>query len=82
MYWILIFVKLILCVIPVKLFAWFINLIAVGMSYVINSLIFLLSGQYLQFVDEFKYLGRIFHHDSTDDCDIMREIRNLYSRIN
>ena len=43
---------------------------------------FLLSGQYLQFVDKFKYLGHIVHHDSTDDNDIMREIRNLYSRIN
>ena len=43
---------------------------------------FLLSGQYLQIVDKFKYLGHIVHHDSTDDNDIMREIRNLYSRIN
>ena len=43
---------------------------------------FLLSGQYLQFVDKFKYLGHIVHHDNTDDCDIMREIRNLFSRIN
>jgi len=43
---------------------------------------FLLSGQKLQFVDKFKYLGHIVHHDNTDDCDIMREIRNLYSRIN
>ena len=43
---------------------------------------FLLSGQYLQFVDKFKYLGHIVHHDNTDDYDIMREIRNLYSRIN
>jgi len=43
---------------------------------------FLLSGQNLQFVAEFKYLGHIVHHDNTDDYDIMREIRNLYSRIN
>ena len=27
--------------------------------------VFLLSGQYLQFVDKFKYLGHIVHHDST-----------------
>ena len=33
-------------------------------------------------MDKFKYLGHIVHHDSTDDNDIMREIRNLYSRIN
>ena len=50
----------------VKLFAWFLNLIAVGKSYVLNSLLFLLNGQYLQFVDKLKYLGHIVHHDSTD----------------
>ena len=33
-------------------------------------------------MDKFKYLGHIVDHDSTDDNDIMREIRNLYSRIN
>jgi len=33
-------------------------------------------------VDKIKYLGHNVHHDNTDDCDIMREIRNLYSRIN
>lgn len=43
---------------------------------------FMLSGQYLQFVDAFKYLGHIVNHDSTDDNDIKREVRNLYSRIN
>jgi hypothetical protein len=43
---------------------------------------FMLSGQCLQFIDEFKYLGHILNNNCTDDNDIKREIRNLYARTN
>ena len=43
---------------------------------------FMLSGQRLQFINDFKYLGHIVNNDCTDDYDIKREIRNLYARAN
>ena len=43
---------------------------------------FMLSGQCLQFINEFKYLGHILNNNCTDDNDIKREIRNLYARTN
>ena len=42
----------------------------------------MLSGQRLQFINEFKYLGHILNNNCLDDNDIKREIRNLYARIN
>jgi len=42
----------------------------------------MLSGQCLQFINEFKYLGHILNNSCTDDNDIKREIRNLYARTN
>jgi len=41
----------------------------------------MLSGQCLQFIDEFKYLGNILNNSCADDNDIKREIRNLYARM-
>jgi len=40
----------------------------------------MLSGQCLQFINEFKYLGHILNNSCTDDNDIKREIRNMYAR--
>jgi Reverse transcriptase (RNA-dependent DNA polymerase) len=36
----------------------------------------------LQYVDEFKYLGHIIFNDFSDDCDISREICNMFVRTN
>jgi len=41
---------------------------------------FNLSGQCLQCINEFKYLGHILNNSCTDDNDIKREIRTLYAR--
>jgi Reverse transcriptase (RNA-dependent DNA polymerase) len=43
---------------------------------------FMMNGQPLQFVAEFRYLGHIVNNDFTDDDDIKREIRNLFMRTN
>jgi len=43
---------------------------------------FILNGQQLQFVTEFRYLGHYIKDNMKDDADIKREIRNMYSRTN
>ena len=43
---------------------------------------FSLSGCALSYVSEFKYLGHIIDVSCSDDKDIKREIRNLYTRTN
>ena len=40
----------------------------------------MLSGQCLQFINEFKYLGHILNNNCTDVNDTKREMRNLYAR--
>jgi hypothetical protein len=47
-----------------------------------KCLAFMLSGQCLQFICEFKYLGHILNNNCTDDNDIKCEIRNMYARTN
>jgi len=37
---------------------------------------FLLNGNALQFVNEFRYLGHVINKSFSDDDDIKREIRN------
>ena len=43
---------------------------------------FSINGQMIEFVTEFKYLGHILSAKMQDDCDITREIRNMYARTN
>ena len=43
---------------------------------------FTLCGSQLVFVKQFKYLGHIIDNTFTDDCDINREIKNLFTRTN
>ena len=43
---------------------------------------FLLNGNALQFVNEFRYLGHVINNNFSDDDDIKREIRNLFMRTN
>jgi len=43
---------------------------------------FVLCGQPLQFVSEFRYLGHIISNQHKDDTDIAREIRCMYTRVN
>jgi len=43
---------------------------------------FVLCGQPLQFVSEFRYLGHIISNQHKDDTDIAREIHCMYTRIN
>jgi len=38
---------------------------------------FSIDGQIIEFVTEFKYLGHILSEKMHDDCDIMREVRNI-----
>lgn len=44
--------------------------------------IFTLNGKCLERTDSIKYLGFIVNNDMTDDCDIVRETRSLYTRGN
>jgi len=41
-----------------------------------------LKGIELQYVSEFKYLGHIISNDKTDDKDVLREVRLLFTRAN
>jgi len=41
---------------------------------------FLLNGNVLQFVNEFRYLGHVINNNFSDNDDIKREIRNLFIR--
>ena len=43
---------------------------------------FLLNGNALQFVKEFRYLGHMINNNFSDDDDIKREIRNIFMRTN
>jgi hypothetical protein len=43
---------------------------------------FLLNGNVLQIVNEFRYLGHVINNNFSDDDDIKREIRNLFMRTN
>ena len=43
---------------------------------------FTLDGIALHFVSEFKYLGHIINNEFSDDDDIKREVRNLFTRTN
>ena len=43
---------------------------------------FVLDGNELSFVPNFKYLGHIIDNNLCDDLDITREIRNLFFRTN
>jgi hypothetical protein len=43
---------------------------------------FTLDGVALHFVSQFKYLGHMINNDFSDDDDIKREIRNLFTRTN
>ena len=43
---------------------------------------FILAGCELSFVDKFKYLGHIVENDLSDNSDINREIKCLYTRTN
>jgi len=42
----------------------------------------LLNGATLQYISEFKYLGHMISHDNTDDKDMLREVRLLFTRAN
>jgi len=42
---------------------------------------FMLDGEELKFVTEFKYLGHIILHNTNDDADIDREIRNMFLEL-
>ena len=44
--------------------------------------VFKLGDSDLQFVNSFKYLGHIICHSFSDDDDVKREIRNMYTRTN
>ena len=44
--------------------------------------VFKLGDSDLQFVKSFKYLGHIICHSFSDDDDVKREIRNMYTRTN
>ena len=41
-----------------------------------------LNGIDLQYVSEFKYLGHIISNDKTDNKDVLREVRLLFTRAN
>ena len=41
---------------------------------------FMINGQSVEFVQEFRYLGHILSQKMSDDSDIKREIRNMYMR--
>jgi len=41
-----------------------------------------LNGNELQYVSEFKYVGHIISNDNTDDKDVLREVRLLFTRAN
>ena len=41
-----------------------------------------LNGIDLQYVSESKYLGHIISNDNTDDKDVLREVRLLFTRAN
>ena len=43
---------------------------------------FTVSGCQLKFVNQFKYLGHIIDNTFSDDSDIIREIKNLFTRTN
>ena len=43
---------------------------------------FIIDGQCMQFVSEFRYLGHVLTDNLHDDADIKREIRNMYMRTN
>jgi len=40
------------------------------------------SGEKLQYVQSFKYLGNVISSNNTDDADIQREITNMFIRTN
>jgi hypothetical protein len=42
---------------------------------------FVLCGQSLQFVTEFRYLGHVISNRFKDDNDIFREMRCMYTRV-
>jgi len=39
---------------------------------------FCINGQFVQFVDELRYLGHIITSNLHDDADVNREIRDMY----
>ena len=43
---------------------------------------FSIDAQMIEFVTEFKYLGHILSAKMQDDCDITREVGNMYARTN
>ena len=43
---------------------------------------FVLNGQHLSYVSDFRYLGHIIDESGSDDKDIKREIRSLFARTN
>ena len=43
---------------------------------------FVLDGQELAYVNNFKYLGHIIDNSMSDDADISREIKCLFTRTN
>ena len=43
---------------------------------------FMINGQSVEFVQEFRYLGHVLSQKMSDDSDIKREIRNMYMRTN
>ena len=43
---------------------------------------FYLSGNVLEFVDEFKYLGHMVCSDLNDDCDIKRQYQSICRKVN
>ena len=43
---------------------------------------FVLDGQQLSFVSDFRYLGHVIDETGSDDKDIKREIRGLFARTN
>jgi len=43
---------------------------------------FLLNGNVLQFITEFRYLGHVINKNCSDAYDIKREIPNLFMRSN
>jgi len=43
---------------------------------------FMINGQSVEFVQEFRYLGHVLSQKMSDDSDIKREIRTMYMRTN
>ena len=49
---------------------------------IFNTPRFYLSGNLLEYVDEFRYLGHMVCSDLNDDCDIKRQYQSICRKVN